>query len=83
MKRFVMTVVLACALSASALAGEVPTGGFTPPPPPPPPGDGVTTSTTSPGEIPSVPGDVPTSGFEQQVSDGALAALLSVLGLVI
>jgi hypothetical protein len=59
----------------------VPTGGFAPPPPPPP-GDAFTTTATSPGEIPSVPGDVPTSGFQQQVSDGALSAFLSVLGLL-
>lgn len=79
MVRFAMTVTLACALSVSAFAGEVPTSGIVPPPPP---GDGITTSTTSPGEIASVPGEVPTGGFQQQVSDGALYALLSVLGLL-
>lgn len=32
MKRFVMTVVLACALSGTALAGEMPIGGIPQPP---------------------------------------------------
>jgi hypothetical protein len=73
MKRFVMTAVLACALSVSAFAGEMPTGGIAPPPPPP--GDGVTASSTSLGEVPSV-------GYVEEVSDAALSALLSVLALV-
>lgn len=34
MKRFVMVVVLTCALSGVALAGEIPIGGIVPPPPP-------------------------------------------------
>lgn len=75
MKRFVMTAVLACALSVSAFAGEMPTGGIAPPPPPPPPGDGVTASSTSAGEVTSV-------GYVEEISDAALSALLSVLGLV-
>ncbi|MEK6282516.1 MAG: hypothetical protein AABN95_19315 [Acidobacteriota bacterium] len=79
MKRFLAAIALACALSVSALAGDVPTSGFTSPEPA---GPTQTTGATSPGEIPSVPGDVPTSGFQQQVSDGALSALLSVLGLL-
>ena len=77
MKRFLAAMALVCAFSVSALAGDVPTGGFAPPPPP---GDGVTASAT--GEIPTVPGELPTGGFEQQVSEGALSALLSVLGLL-
>lgn len=80
MKRFLGAIALACAFSVSALAGDVPTSGLTSPEPT---GPTQTTSVTSPGEIPSVPGDVPTSGFEQQISDGALSALLSMLGLVI
>jgi hypothetical protein len=72
MKRSLMTIGLACVLSSSALAGEIPSGGIAPPPPP---SNGVTTSATSPGEIPS-------GGFAQEVSDTALSALLSVLGLV-
>jgi len=71
MKRFVMTIALACALSVSALAGEVPTGGA---PSPAPEGTTQKTNATSPGEIPC--------GFAEQVSDAALSALLTVLGLV-
>jgi hypothetical protein len=73
MKRFMMTIALVCVLSSSALAGEIPTSGVTSPPPGEPT---ETTSATSPGEI-------PTSGFEQQISDAALSGLLSVLGLVV
>jgi len=80
MKRFLGAIALACVFSVSALAGELPTGGIAPPPPPP--GVGVTTIATSPADIPSVPGELPTGGFEQQVSDGALSALLTVLGLL-
>jgi hypothetical protein len=71
MKRFVMTAVLACTLSVPAFAGEMPTGGS---PAPPPPVEGVTTSATLPGEIPC--------GFADQISEAALSALLTVLGLV-
>lgn len=74
MKRFVMTVALACVLSVSALAGEVPTGGVPQPQAP----DGITQTTTST----TSPGQVPTGGFAQQMSDVALAGLLTVLGLV-
>lgn len=70
MKRFVMTAVLACTLSVSAFAGEMPTGGS----PAPPPEGSQTTNATSPGEIPS--------DFAEQVSDAALSALLTVFGLV-
>jgi hypothetical protein len=50
MKRFLMAVALACALSGSALAGIVPTTDAVAPAP-----DGIvpTTDSTSPGEIPS------------------------------
>lgn len=79
MKRLVMTFALTCLFSVSALAGDVSTSGFTSPAPP---GSTETTSATSSGETPSVPGDVSTSGFTEQVSDAALSALLSVLGLL-
>ena len=36
MKRFVLAIALACALSSTALAGEVPTTGVTTPEPPNP-----------------------------------------------
>lgn len=35
MKRFALAVALACALSATTLAGDVPSTGITSPPPPP------------------------------------------------
>ncbi len=70
MKRFVMTVALTCVLSSSALAGEVPTVGVTAPPP----------AETS---IPTAPGDIPTVGFAQQMSEAALTLIESVLGAVI
>jgi hypothetical protein len=79
MKRSLMTIALACVLSSPALAGEIPSGGIAPPPPP---SNGVITSATSPSDMLSVPGEVPTGGFAQEVSDTALSALLSVLGLV-
>ncbi len=34
MKRFLMTIALACALSSSALAGDIPSGDAPAPPPP-------------------------------------------------
>lgn len=79
MKRFLGASALAFVFSVSALAGELPTGGFTSTAPGELPTGGISSSgptgTTSPGEL-------PTSGFADQVSDAALSALLSVLGLV-
>ena len=61
MKRFAIALVLACALSGTALAGYVPSTGA---PAPQPPGD--VPSTGAPGDIPSTgspsPGDVPSVG---------------------
>lgn len=74
MKRFLVTIALACVLSSSALAGQIPTGGE--PVPPPPVGTTQTTSETSPGEI-------PTGGYAEQMSDAALSGLLAVLGLLV
>jgi len=71
MKRFAIALVLACALSGTALAGDVPSSGIMSPPPPPP--DEIAT----PGDIPSTgftsPGDMPTCG---------LSILLTALDLV-
>lgn len=76
MKRLLGAIALACALSISAFAGELPTGGFTSQSPGELPTGGVTSSvpsdTTSPGEL-------PTGGFAEQISDTVLTALLSVL----
>ena len=49
MKRFMLTVALACVLSVSALAGEMPTCGVVAPSPTP-----ATATTTDPGEMPTV-----------------------------
>lgn len=68
MKRFAIAVVLTCALSGVALAGDIPSSGITAPPP---------DETTQPGDIPSTdstsPGDMPTCG---------LSLLLTALDLV-
>lgn len=60
MKRFVMTMALTCVLAGSALAGDIPSVGFTAPPP-----DETTPTATVTGEIPTV-------GYAQQISDPAL-----------
>ena len=73
MKRFVMTVSLACVLSVSALAGEVPTGGV--PQPQPPNGITQAPSETSLGLITTV-------GYAEQISDAARSGLLAMLGLL-
>ena len=75
MKRFLAAMALACVLSASALAGEISTSGFTSPPPPP------TTETTS---APS-PGEIPSSDLAQQtIGDEVIVNVLGILcGLVI
>ena len=72
MKRFVMTIALTAVLSSSALAGDIPTDGSPSPPP-----KGSTQATT-----PTSPGDVPTVGSAEQISDSALSAFLAMLGLL-
>ncbi len=72
MKRFVMTITLACVLSSSALAGEIPISGA---PSPQPSGTIQTTSETSPGEIPC--------GFADQISEAGMFGLVAVLGLLV
>ena len=71
MKRFVIALTLSCVLSASAVAGEVPSVT----PQPRPNGTTQTTSSTAPGEVPTV-------GSAEQFSSTALSALLTVLGLL-
>lgn len=70
MKRFAMALVLACALSGTALAGDVPSTGIASPPPVPP------DETAQFGNIPNTdstsPGDGPTCG---------LSILLTILDL--
>lgn len=76
MKRLLTIFALTCALSVSVLAGQIPTVG-TPQPPPP-----VTTNTTSPGDILSVPGEIPSGDSAEQISDAALSVLLTLFGLL-
>ena len=73
MKRFAMTVALTCVLSGSALAGEVPSVGVTAPTP-----DETTPTTSAPA-----PGDIPSGGLTQQVSEAALTLIQLVLGGVV
>ncbi len=72
MKRFMLTVALTCVLAASTLAGDIPSVGSSSPSPQ---GMTQTTSTTSPGEIPTV-------GLTEQLPSATLSALLTVLGLL-
>jgi hypothetical protein len=51
MKRFLIAIALACALSVSVFAGEIPSDGFVSPPPP---RTSQTASATSLREVPSV-----------------------------
>lgn len=67
MKRLLTAIVLALALSVSALAGDIPTLGAPQPPP-----QGITAS----------PGDVPTVGVAEQLSSDALSTLITVLGFL-
>lgn len=69
MKRFLITTVLTCVLSSSALAGDIPCGS----PAPPPAGTTQATSATEPGD-----GHSPGS----QISSAALSALMTLLGLL-
>ena len=68
MKRFVMAVALACALSATALAGDVPSTDVVSPPP----GNMQTTS----------PGDIPTSDYASTAASPLLSVLLSIIGVL-
>jgi hypothetical protein len=68
MKRFLMATAIACAISATTLAGDIPSDGA------PKPQSQQTTSLTPLGDIPS--GDM-----VESMSDAALSALLAALGL--
>jgi hypothetical protein len=69
MKRFSVALALMVLVSVSAFAGEIPTMGA----PQPPPQQATTTMN---------PGEIPTSDGPQALSDAALSALLTALGLV-
>ncbi len=63
MNRILTTFALTLVLFVSALAGEIPS---VPGPPPPPP---ATSQADSDGDIPSVPGNIPTDGLAEQITD--------------
>jgi len=67
MKRFLVATAIACALSVTTLAGEIPSGGAPQPQP----------QATSPTLL----GDIPSGGKAQSLSSAAISALLSALGL--
>jgi len=72
MKRFVITLALTCVFASPSFAGDVPTVGITPPPPPP---DGMQASTTT------APGEVPTVGLTYQITDTAVDLIQMLLGV--
>lgn len=74
MKRFVLALALACALSATAMAGEIPSGGA------PSPGEIPSGGAPIAGEIPSDSAPV----VSPSAADTALlTAMLTILGLVV
>jgi hypothetical protein len=70
MKRFLMALALSCALSTTALAGNIPTSGITPPPPP------EDTQTTSSDSVSSTDYAAPES------EDSLLTMLLTIIGVI-
>jgi hypothetical protein len=70
MKRFVIAIALACVMSSPALAGLIPSVPVAPPPP----------DATS---APSAPGDVPTVGLTEEISEAALDLVQLVLSAVV
>ena len=73
MKRLLISLTLAVALSSSAMGGDIPSGGIAPPPPP----SNATTETTATTD----PGDIPSDG-KAELSSDALSALLAVLSFL-
>ncbi|MGI8835921.1 MAG: hypothetical protein ACR2H4_04710 [Pyrinomonadaceae bacterium] len=68
MRRFLAALALTVLVSVPAFAGEIPTMG-TPQPPPPP-----TASS-------AILGDIPSGDIADSLSDAAISALLTALGL--
>jgi hypothetical protein len=71
MKRLLMTIAFTCAVSSSALAGDIPSVGSPAPAPNPPK-----------AAISPAPGEIPTSGVVDQLSSDALSALLTALSFL-
>ena len=65
MKRFVTALALACAFSASAFAGDVPTGDNVPPAPT------ITSEAT--------PGDTPTGGYTQDAATDLTLTVVQII----
>jgi hypothetical protein len=75
MKRFLAAMALACVLSVSALAGDVPTSGFAPSPPPP-----QTANATSFGETSASAGEIPPGDLAQPtIADEVILNVLEIL----
>lgn len=74
MRHLALAVVLACMLSGTARAGEIPTGDRTPPPPPP-------KSLVTPGEIPAGDwtGEIPSDVIAPEASSTLLTIFLTLL----
>lgn len=68
MKQFLMAIALLTALCARGIAGDIPTDGSPQPQP---------QQATSPTLL----GDIPSGGGAQSLSDAAITALLTALGL--
>ncbi len=74
MKRLMLAAALACALSATAIAGEIPTTGA------PTPGEIPSTGASIAGEIPTTGAPV----APPSVSNSAVVnAILTILGIVV
>jgi len=73
MRQLAAAVVLACMLSGTAWAGEIPTGDRTPPP--------GSSSRTTPGEIPSGDrtGEIPTSDDTAPEASSTLVTIILTL----
>jgi hypothetical protein len=74
MKRFVMTIALTLAVSGVAFAGDVPSVGITATDP-----DDPTTTTINA----TAPGDIPTVGLTDEISESALSLIQIMVGLVV
>lgn len=72
MKRFLMTAALTCAVSVPTLAGDIPSDGLTATTPDEP----TPTSTTAPGDVPSV-------GYADETSDAGLNLMQMMVGLIV
>lgn len=68
MKRFLLASGFACVLSISTLAGEIPS-------------DGAPKTQAQQTTNPTLLGDIPSGGKAESLSDAAISALLTALGI--